>query len=247
MSTSSRGRFRNVIDHVARTRPDIAHPERAVAEGHVLIDGVVVTNPRSLVRADAAVVVRPPRPLRGEEKLRAALDGFAIDVRDRECADLGASAGGFTRVLLERGARRVFAVDAGHGQLRGDLRNDARVVNLERTNLGDLSAIPSAATIDVVTIDLSYLSIADAVPQIETLTFSTDADLIALVKPMFELGLDTAPTDDGSLARARDLAVAGVGSAPWRVTGTMPSPVTGAKGAHEWLLHARRRTPDRAG
>ncbi|MGZ4109246.1 MAG: SAM-dependent methyltransferase [Actinomycetota bacterium] len=247
MSTSSRGRFRNVIDHVARTRPDIAHPERAVAEGHVLIDGVVVTNPRSLVRADASVVVRPPRPLRGEEKLRAALDGFAIDVRDRECADLGASAGGFTRVLLERGARRVFAVDAGHGQLRGDLRNDARVVNLERTNLGDLSAIPSATTIDVVTIDLSYLSIADAVPQIETLTFSTDADLIALVKPMFELGLDTPPVDDASLARARDLAVAGVASAPWRVTRTMSSPVTGGKGAREWLLHARRRATDGAG
>ncbi len=247
MSTSPRGRFRNVIEHVTRSRPDVPDPERAIVEGHVLIDGVIVTNPRSLVRAGAAVVVRTPRPLRGEDKLRAALDGFAVDVTDRECVDLGASAGGFTRVLLERGARRVFAVDAGYGQLRGDLRNHSRVVNLERTNLGDLSAIPGCASIDVVTMDLSYLSIANAVPQIESLTFSTDADLLALVKPMFELGLDTAPTDDGSLARARDLAVAGVGSAPWRVTGTMPSPVTGAKGAHEWLLHARRRTPDRAG
>ena len=123
-------------------RPDLADPEGALVAGHVLIDGRVVTNPRSQVRADASVVIRPPRALRGEDKLRAALDGFAVDVTDRECVDLGASAGGFTRVLLEHGARRVFAVDAGHGQLRGDLRNHSRVVNLERTNLGDLSAIP---------------------------------------------------------------------------------------------------------
>ena len=100
--------------------------------------------------------------------------------------DLGASAGGFTRVLLEHGARRVFAVDAGHGQLRGELRNHSRVVNLERTNLADLSAIPRCTLIGTVTMDLSYLSVADAAPQIETLPLAPDADLIALVKPMFD-------------------------------------------------------------
>ncbi len=206
----------------------------------MLIDGRVITNPRSQVRADASVVVKAPRALRGEDKLRAALEGFAVDVTDRECVDLGASAGGFTRVLLEHGARRVFAVDAGHGQLRGDLRNHSRVVNLERTNLADLSAIPRCATIGAVTMDLSYLSVADALPQIETLSFARDADLIALVKPMFELGLDSPPEDEPSLRRALELAVAGVGRLPWRVAGTMPSPVTGSKGAREWLLHARR-------
>lgn len=240
MGATSGGKFRNVLEQLARARPDITDPEAAVVAGHVIVDGRVVTNPRSLVRADAAVVLRPDRPLRGEDKLRAALDGFAIDITDRECVDLGASAGGFTRVLLERGARRVFAVDAGHGQLRGDLRNHSRVVNLERTNLGDLSAIPRCAPIGVVTMDLSYLSIADAVPQIEALSFAADADLVALVKPMFELGLDTAPDDEASLERALDLAVAGVEQAPWRVAGTLPSPVTGSKGAREWLLHARR-------
>ncbi|MGZ5298446.1 MAG: SAM-dependent methyltransferase [Actinomycetota bacterium] len=240
MGTSSRAKFRNVIDHLARSRPDVADPEAALTAGHVLIDGRVVTNPRSQVRADASVVIKPPRALRGEDKLRAALDGFPVDVTDRECVDLGASAGGFTRVLLERGARRVFAVDAGHGQLRGDLRNHGRVVNLERTNLGDLSAIPRCAPIGTVTMDLSYLSVADAVPQIETLSFASDADLVALVKPMFELGLDSPPEDEPSLRRALDLAVAGVQRLPWRVAGTMPSPVTGSKGAREWLLHARR-------
>jgi 23S rRNA (cytidine1920-2'-O)/16S rRNA (cytidine1409-2'-O)-methyltransferase len=240
VSTSSRAKFRNVLDHVSRARPDVADPEGALVAGHVLIDGRVVTNPRSQVRADAAVVIKSPRALRGENKLRAALEGFAVDVTDRECVDLGASAGGFTRVLLEHGARRVFAVDAGHGQLRGELRNEDRVVNLERTNLGDLSAIPVDTTIGAVTMDLSYLSVADAVPQIETLSFAADAQLIALVKPMFELGLDAPPDDDPSLQRALDLAVAGVERAPWQVTGTMPSPVTGSKGAREWLLHAVR-------
>jgi 23S rRNA (cytidine1920-2'-O)/16S rRNA (cytidine1409-2'-O)-methyltransferase len=240
MSTSSRAKFRNVVDHLSRTRPDLADPEAALAAGHVLIDGRVVTNLRSQVRTDASVVVKPPRALRGEDKLRAALDGFAVDVTDRECVDLGASAGGFTKVLLEHGARRVFAVDAGHGQLRGELRNHSRVVNLERTNIGDLSAIPMCASIGAVTMDLSYLAVADAVPQIESLSFAADVDLIALVKPMFELGLQSPPQDEPSLRRALDLAVAGVQGFPWHVAGTMPSPVTGSKGAREWLLHARR-------
>jgi 23S rRNA (cytidine1920-2'-O)/16S rRNA (cytidine1409-2'-O)-methyltransferase len=240
MGGGRRTKLRNVLDHIARTRPDIADPEAAVVGGHVLVDGRVVMNPRSQVRADAAIVLRPPRALRGEDKLRAALDRFEVDVTDRVCVDLGASAGGFTRVLLEHGARRVFAVDAGHGQLRGDLRNHVRVVNLERTNLGDLSEIPASAPIGTVTMDLSYLSVADAAPQIETLSIAPDADLIALVKPMFELGLESPPQDDASLQRGLDLAVAGVARAPWRVVATMPSPVTGSRGAREWLLHARR-------
>lgn len=240
MAGASRGKLRNLLEHVAQLRPDIADPEAAVVDGHIVVDGRIVTNPRSMVRVDAPILLRPPRPLRGQDKLRAALDGFAIDVTDRECVDLGASAGGFTRVLLERGARRVFAVDAGHGQLRGDLRSHSRVVNLERTNLSDLSAIPRCVPIGVVTMDLSYLSVADAVPQIEGLTLADDADLIALVKPMFELALDSLPTDDASLEHALRRAVAGVERTPWRAVGTMPSPVTGSRGAREWLVHARR-------
>lgn len=240
MGGASARKFRNLLDHLRRLHPDIADPETAVAGGHVVVDGRIVTNPRSMVRVDASIRLRPPRPLRGEDKLRAALDGFAVDVTDRECVDLGASAGGFTRVLIERGARRVFAVDAGHGQLRGQLRNHSRVVNLERTNLGDLSTIPRCAPIGVVTMDLSYLSVADAVPQIEGLTLADDADLVALVKPMFELGLDSPPEDAASLERALHRAVAGVERTAWHVVGTMPSPVAGSRGAREWLLHARR-------
>ena len=86
MSTSSRAKFRNVLDHLARSRPDLPDPEASLAAGHVLIDGRVVTNPRSQVRADASVVVKPPKALRGEGKLRAALDGFAVDVTDRDAS-----------------------------------------------------------------------------------------------------------------------------------------------------------------
>lgn len=243
MGATPRGKFRNILDHVARARPDIEDAEAQVAAGNVRIDGTVVTNPRSLVRADASVVLRPPRALRGEDKLRAALEAFAIDVSGRTCVDLGASAGGFTRTLLERGAHRVYAVDVGHGQLRGELRSHARVVNLERTNLADAAdRIPRCDPVDVLTMDLSYLSVALAVPQLEGLSFAVDADLVALVKPMFELGLDSAPEDQPSLMRARDAAVTGVTSMPWGVRGTVPSPVTGSKGAREWLLHAVRTT-----
>ena len=91
-----------------------------------------------------------------------------------------------------------------------------------------------------MTLDLSYLSLAGAVPQLERLQLAAGADLIALVKPMFELGLDSPPEDEPTLRRALDLAVAGVERLPWHVVGTMASPVTGSKGAREWLLHARR-------
>lgn len=239
--------FVNVLRHVRAVRPDIADPVRAIEERSLLVGDRIVTNPQALVPADAPVVLRERRPLRGEEKLRAALDLFGVEVDHRVCVDLGASAGGFTRVLLERGAARVFAVDVGHGQLRGDLRGHSRVVNLERTNLADLeAAIPRRGRIDLVTMDLSYLSIAAAAPQLEALRLAVDADLIALVKPMFELGLAAPPSDARQLRGALDRAVRGLERTErWRIAGTAHSPVTGSRGAREWLLHARRGEPGR--
>ena len=195
-----------------------------------------------MVASRASVVVRPSRPLRGEDKLRAALDGSGVEVAGRICLDVGASAGGFTRVLVEGGASKVIAVDAGYGQLRGSLRAHSRVLNLERTNLSELgSALPRCWDIDVVTLDLSYLSVAVAVPQLEAVRLSPTADLIALVKPMFELGLATPPVDEPTLRRAVEQAVHGVErDGRWVLEGTMSSPVRGARGAREWLLHARR-------
>jgi 23S rRNA (cytidine1920-2'-O)/16S rRNA (cytidine1409-2'-O)-methyltransferase len=178
--------------------------------------------------------------LRGEAKLRAALAAFGVPVADRVALDVGAAAGGFTKVLLEAGAARVYAVDAGHGQLLGSLRQDPRVVNLEATNLGALSAEVVPEPIAVFTVDVSYLSLALAVPQLARVEIAPAADLIALVKPMFELRLGAPPADEEHLEAARRRAIAAIGAAGWHVVGSIPSPVLGARGAREFLVHARR-------
>jgi len=183
----------------------------------------------------------PPRPpLRGEAKLQAALDRFHVVVAGRVALDVGASAGGFTRVLLRAGATRVYAVDAGHGQLLGSLRQDPRVVNLEATNVAQLDRALVPDVVGVVTVDVSYLALAAAVAQLNRVRFEDAADLIGLVKPMFELRLASAPDDPAVVAAAADRAAAGIGDAGWIVRGRMPSPVLGAHGAPEMLLHARR-------
>ncbi len=193
---------------------------------------------------------RPPRapdllatthaPLRGEAKLRAALTEFGVQVTGRVCLDLGAAAGGFTRVLLESGAARVYAVDAGFGQLLGSLRQDERVINLEATNVSvlDSQLIPEA--IEAVTIDVSYLALAAAVAQLDRITIAPGADLIGLVKPMFELRLARAPVDPETVDAATARAVAGIAETGWEIVGVMPSPVLGGRGAVEALVHARR-------
>lgn len=193
-------------------------------------------NPRSMVRPGCAIVVDRVRTLRGSAKLRAALEAFRVDVRDGICLDVGAAAGGFTTVLLERGARRVYAVDAGHGQLLGSLRQDPRVVNLEATNVGELSGDVVPDVIDVITVDVSYLPLREAVAQLRPIDLASPARLIGLVKPMFELGLSSAPTDRTRLDEALDLAAKGIETAGWTVADRCESPVPGAKGARELFV-----------
>ncbi len=229
----------SLVDELARVRPDLGDVETVIALGRVLVDGVIVRNPRSRVPVGCSIVVRPDAELRGSAKLRAALDGFGVDIAGRVAIDVGAAAGGFTTVLLERGAVRVYAVDAGYGQLVGSLRQDQRVVNLERTNVGELTRDIVADQIGGVVVDVSYLPLAEAVRQVSGLSFEPSADLIGLVKPMFELKLASAPTDRETLDQALATAVAGVEAAGWDVLATMDSPVTGAGGAPELQLHAR--------
>jgi 23S rRNA (cytidine1920-2'-O)/16S rRNA (cytidine1409-2'-O)-methyltransferase len=183
------------------------------------------------------------RPLRGEAKLEAALAAFGVAVAGRTALDAGAAAGGFTRVLLRHGARRVYAVDAGHGQLLGSLRQDARVVNLEATNLGSLGARLVPEPIDLVTLDLSYLALARAVPQLGRIELRAP-DLVALVKPQFELGLERPPE---APAEGLVAAIAGITAAGWRVEDAIESPVRGARGAIEFLLWATRPCARAAG
>jgi 23S rRNA (cytidine1920-2'-O)/16S rRNA (cytidine1409-2'-O)-methyltransferase len=161
--------------------------------------------------------------------------------------DIGASTGGFTHALLAAGAHRVYAVDAGYGQLLGSLRLDDRVVNLERTNLGVLSAALVPDVIEIVTIDLSYLSLAQAAPQLEAVAIAATAELIALVKPMYELGFAHPPAEPDLQAKAVELAAAAFEEAGWHAPRSIRSPLTGRRGAVEYLLHVDRVSRGQAG
>ena len=132
----------------------------------------------------------------------------------------------------------MYAVDVGHGQLRGSLRQDPRVVNLEATNVADLDRTLVPDAIDVVVVDVSYLSLSAAVSQLHRVALAPGAALVGLVKPMFELRAATAPSDRDSLDAALAAASAGVAAAGWSVRGSINSPVTGARGAREMLLLA---------
>jgi 23S rRNA (cytidine1920-2'-O)/16S rRNA (cytidine1409-2'-O)-methyltransferase len=229
----------SVIEQIRRAHPE-ADVDALLAEQRVCVDGVIMTNPRSLVPTDAAVRLLPARRLRGTTKLEAALRRFDLVVDGRVAVDVGAAAGGFTTALLEAGARRVYAVDVGHGQLVGRLRQDLRVVDLEGTNLASLDTTVVPEGVDLLTGDLSYLPASSAVGQLERLAFASDADLVWLVKPTFELRLGVPTSDPGALSRAAAVATAAIVAGPWRVVASVESPVRGRRGTVEVFIHARR-------
>jgi 23S rRNA (cytidine1920-2'-O)/16S rRNA (cytidine1409-2'-O)-methyltransferase len=233
--------LRPLARELGRRFPGIEDPETLVAAGDVLVDGMPNRNPASLVAPGASLALRRSTTLRGEAKLRHALVAMSVPVAGRVALDVGAAAGGFTRALLEAGAARVYAVDAGYGQLLGSLRQHPRVVVRERTNLGGLSPVLLPDEVDVVTMDLSYLPVARAAPQLERVTLASGADLVALVKPQHELHLGAAPADDRQVGAAVAHAADGLSACGWDVADSVRSPVLGARGAVEWLVHARRR------
>jgi 23S rRNA (cytidine1920-2'-O)/16S rRNA (cytidine1409-2'-O)-methyltransferase len=238
-------RFVILLERLQELYPDLAEPERLIEAGSVFVDGRLSTNPRTFVPRGVSVVVRARRRLRGAEKLESALTRLAVDVVGTVALDVGAAAGGFTQALLDAGAVRVYAVDVGYGQLIGALRHDPRVSVLERTNLSRLTPLLIPEDLEVITMDLSYLSVSDATPQLSRLRLSPLAQLIALVKPMFELRLAHLPPD-ARLAEAVERAVESVTKAGWRVVSVRRSSVGGAGGAVEFFLHAVRK-PGRRG
>jgi 23S rRNA (cytidine1920-2'-O)/16S rRNA (cytidine1409-2'-O)-methyltransferase len=211
-----------------------------ITAGLVTVDGVVMANPAALVAADAVVAVLPERVLRGTVKLRAALDRFGVSVSGRVCLDVGAAAGGFTMALLEAGARRVYAVDVGYGQLVGRLRQDRRVVNLERTNLANLDAQLIPGALDVISLDLSYLALSQAIPQLGSLELSAKAQLIALVKPTFELHASSMVVESEAVDKATASAKAAAESCGWSID-ERSVPVRGGGGAPEVFICGTRR------
>jgi 23S rRNA (cytidine1920-2'-O)/16S rRNA (cytidine1409-2'-O)-methyltransferase len=231
-----------LVARVRRQWPewDDATVEAAIVAGHVLVDGRVLANPGARVAPDASVRHTPPAELAGRKKLGWAIGRFGVAAAGLVALDVGACTGGFTTAWLDAGASRVYAVDVGHGQLLGSLRQDPRVVDLERTNVADLSAGLIPEPVALVSIDVSYLALSAAVAQLAGVATGDGATLLGLVKPMFELRLATIPTDPAVLARARDQAVDGVRAAGWDVLDVGECPVRGARGAIEFVLHARR-------
>jgi 23S rRNA (cytidine1920-2'-O)/16S rRNA (cytidine1409-2'-O)-methyltransferase len=185
---------------------------------------------------------------RGALKLVHALDQFAIDATGAAALDIGAATGGFTEVLLRRGARRVYAVDVGHGQLAWSLRTDPRVSVLERTNARQLSREQVAEPIDLVVCDASFISLRLVLPPALALT-APGARCVALIKPQFEAG--RAAVGKGGVVRdpaVHEAVLAEIaawlgGLVGWRVLGTTPSPLLGPAGNREFLIAAGRATP----
>lgn len=239
MSTKPRRRFVALAALFAQRFPNRdLDPE--IRARRLWVDGQLATNRNAHVCADAALRLREPRKLRGTIKLEHALEVFGISVSRRTCADVGAAAGGFTTALLTAGAARVYAIDTAVGQFIGRLRADPRVVNLEGQNLGALSRRQVPEPIDIITIDLSYLSLASAIPQLEALDIAASADLIALVKPTFELRSGTLADSDADVTAAVANAEAGIRKDGWTPVHTAPAPRTGRGGAVEVFVHAIR-------
>ena len=211
-----------------------------ITSGAVTIRGTVATKPATQVDASEAieVVVRADHGFvsRGAVKLSGALDCFAgIDVRDRDCLDAGASTGGFTQVLLGRGAARVLAVDVGYGQLAWPLRNDERVTVMERTNIRSLTAAQLIFQPDLVVADLSFISLRVVLPALIACA-RPDSDFVLMVKPQFEVGRESV--GDGVI---RDpLARAGaVQAVAESALAAVASPLPGPQGNVEFFLWMR--------
>ena len=224
-----------------------ARAQAAIKAGGVTVDGEPARAASQQVADDAALAyVEAHRFVgRGALKLDHALDLWPVAVEGRTAIDVGASTGGFTEVLLERGAAKVFAVDVGHGQLHPRLAVDARVVDLERTDARDLDASIIAGPVDLIVCDASFIGLAKVLPAALALA-ATGADLVTLVKPQFEMERRNAVGRGGVVrdAEAREAALARVvewlEGLDWRLRETADSPIVGGDGNREYLLWAAR-------
>ena len=223
-----------------------------ILAGQVQVDGQIVSKAGTAVGVESELrLLQPDHPYvgRGGLKLAHALEAFAIDPTGYQALDVGASTGGFTDVLLQRGAGLVVALDVGHGQLDWKIRNDPRVVVLERLNARTLTAdqLPATArTFDLITVDVSFISLRQVLPALTPL-LRPGAHLVLLVKPQFEAG--RAEVGKGGLVRdpivhARVIEEVADAASKLGLTraGDTPSPIAGAEGNREFFLHLRRNT-----
>jgi 23S rRNA (cytidine1920-2'-O)/16S rRNA (cytidine1409-2'-O)-methyltransferase len=222
-----------------------ARAQAAITAGRVTADGQVVHKASEVISSTAVIAAEPEHPYvsRGGVKLAAALDCFSLDVAGRVCLDVGASTGGFTQVLLERGAQRVYAVDVGRGQLHAELRRHARILSIEQTDIRKLdpAGLPSPADFGVV--DVSFISLKLVLPHLDRLT-SPRATILSLIKPQFEAdrrdikkGIVRNPAVHAAICNDITAFIRTLG---WRPGRHMESPILGGDGNREFFIEAAR-------
>jgi len=222
-----------------------ARAQAAIAAGRVTADGIAVRKPSDEISPAAVISAEPEHPYvsRGGVKLAAALDHFALGVAGRVCLDVGASTGGFTEVLLQRGAKLVYAVDVGHGQLHPRLHEHEDIVAIEATDIRKLDPSRLLPQPDFAAIDVSFISLKLVLPAVDKL-LASDANILALIKPQFEAG-----RQDIRKGIVRDEAVHGaicdgigafLTALGWHVGGVVASTIRGGDGNREFFIAAER-------
>jgi len=240
-----------------KTRLDILLVEKGLVEsrtlaqkmimaGEILIDGQAEFKPSQVYDDSISIELKskPPFVSRGGEKLLKGLQEFSLtDLTGKICVDIGASTGGFTDCLLQHGAERVYAVDVGYGQLHDKLRKNQRVIVMERTNVRNIQSFPDE--VDLITVDASFISLKTILPVIKTWSKGKQYDVIALVKPQFEVGRELAARGRGVIRdeSIRKEVVEDIltfaRKERFKVQGMTESPLLGPKGNKEYLIHLR--------
>jgi 23S rRNA (cytidine1920-2'-O)/16S rRNA (cytidine1409-2'-O)-methyltransferase len=228
--------------------PSRARAQAAIRAGCVRVDGEIVRKTSLAIGDETSIVVEGDAHdyvSRGGVKLEAALGAFSMEIADKICLDLGASTGGFSDALLRRGARKIYAVDVGQGQLHERIGRDPRVVSLERTHARDLSRLLVPDPIEVIVCDVSFISLKKALPPALALA-APEARAVALIKPQFEVG--PMRVGKGGLVRSRDALDAAKDIEDWfgrldgwSVIGLIESPIAGGDGNREYLIGAARQ------
>ncbi len=230
--------------------PSRARARDLIKSGHVLINGFPAEKPGTMVTAQSAITLKKeaiPYVSRGGLKLEKAFGVFPIHIQNAVCLDIGASTGGFTDCLLQHGAGKVYAVDVGYGQLAWKLRQDRRVVVIERTNARHITLEEIPESVDLVTIDVSFISLRLIVPAVLPL-MKTTAGLIALIKPQFEVG--KGKVGKGGVVKDNQLHEEVLvslreffDSLKLDYRGDIPSPILGPKGNKEFLAFMHKTKP----
>ncbi|MEM9446531.1 MAG: TlyA family RNA methyltransferase [Verrucomicrobiota bacterium] len=224
-----------------------AKARRSIESKKVVVNGQVEAKPARLVHEidEIEITEQDKFVSRSGEKLDGVLRAYPLEIRGKICLDVGASTGGFTDCLLQRGAKKIYAIDVGHGQLNGKLANDERVISMEGINARYLEIETFSDAFEVIAIDVSFISLKLILPAVLNLA-AEKADLIALIKPQFEVGKDKVGS--GGIVREETHRIAAVESikdnmnsfAGWQVKATMEATVTGSDGNQEYLLWAKK-------